>query len=219
MTSTNIYCVYLTIYRGNKMPMFYIGSSNINRINRGYHGSVKSKKYKIIWENELSNNNDLFETKILCCFDTRQKALDKECAIQSQLNVVKSSMYINESLATKNGFFGRDTSGPNHPLWGKKHPRKSNKNSVPTSAITRKRISDSHADVSGKNNPRAKRWKLTSPNSETFIVKGTLEIFCKEHNLGIQLLRKNLGEVIGPRPPGGYHKISKNTIGWKLELL
>jgi hypothetical protein len=46
MSSTNIFCTYLTIYSGNKLPMFYIGSSTVKKVVSGYHGSVSSKIYK-----------------------------------------------------------------------------------------------------------------------------------------------------------------------------
>jgi hypothetical protein len=56
MSSNTIYCTYLTIYSGNKLPPFYIGSTSVNRISNGYHGSVSSKRYKSIWLEELKTN-------------------------------------------------------------------------------------------------------------------------------------------------------------------
>ena len=99
----NIYCVYLTIYLGNKLPMFYIGSTSISKLNSGYRGSVLSKKYKETWNYELSTNPHLFETKIISYHDTREHAFDKEETLQRLLNVVPSELYINESYA--NGGF------------------------------------------------------------------------------------------------------------------
>ena len=99
----NIYCVYLTIYRGNKLRMFYIGSTSISKLNSGYRGSVLSKKYKETWNAELSANPHLFETKIISYHDTREHAFDKEETLQRLLKVVPSEMYVNESYA--NGGF------------------------------------------------------------------------------------------------------------------
>ena len=62
---TNIYCTYLTIYKGNKLPPFYIGSTSVDKINTGYHGTVSSKKYKDIYKQELITNPQIFKTKIL----------------------------------------------------------------------------------------------------------------------------------------------------------
>ena len=57
-----MYCVYLTTYKGNKLPPFYIGSTQVVQVERGYHGSVRSKKYEMMWKSELINNPHLFKT-------------------------------------------------------------------------------------------------------------------------------------------------------------
>lgn len=123
----SIYCTYLTIYHGNKLPPFYIGSSRVDRIKNGYRGSVSSKKYKEIWKNELSNNPHLFKTYILTYHDSQKMSILKELFFHEKLNVVKSEMYINRSKARKNGFFGMDVSGSNNPMFGTdrsvNHPR------------------------------------------------------------------------------------------------
>jgi len=57
------FCVYLTIYRGNKLPPFYLGYTKANKIkNENYHGSVSSKKYKQIFNKEIKENPELFTT-------------------------------------------------------------------------------------------------------------------------------------------------------------
>lgn len=115
-----IYCVYLTVYRGNKLPPFYIGSTSIDKINSGYHGSVRSKKYRAIWETELRTNQNLFSTKIIKTFDTRSSALAYEADIQNKLNVVQNILYCNMAVATVNGMFGMDVKGKNNPNYGNK---------------------------------------------------------------------------------------------------
>lgn len=107
----SIYVTYLTIYSGNKLPPFYIGSTSIDNVNSGYNGTVRSKKYKSIWKEELINNPDLFKTKIISQHNDRKSALEKELILQKKLNVVKSPMYINMSLACPNGYFGMSTKG------------------------------------------------------------------------------------------------------------
>ena len=97
----NIYCTYLTIYSGNKLPMFYIGSTSIDKINRGYHGSVRSKQYREIWEEELKTNNHLFRTKIITTHQYRIEALDKEAFLQRSLNSTNNILYINKSIARR----------------------------------------------------------------------------------------------------------------------
>lgn len=119
------FVTYLTIYSGNKLPPFYIGSSDIQRIENNYHGSVKSIKYSDTWKEELKNNPQLFKTKIISYHETRKDALAKEYYLHHKLGVVKSPLYINQSLATVNGFFGMDVSKENHPWYGRKHSEES----------------------------------------------------------------------------------------------
>ena len=120
-----MYCVYLTIYSGTLLPPKYVGSTSIERFNKGYYGSVRSKKYKSIWEDELENNPSLFSRKILSTHQTREEALIAEYTFQIENNVVKSEEYINLSIASKNGFFGKNVSGENNPMFGRKHSEKS----------------------------------------------------------------------------------------------
>lgn len=114
------YCVYFTFYSGNKLPPFYIGSSYVDKvIDKNYHGSVSSKKYKDIWKSELKENPHLFKTRILSIYDSRQDATNAENRLQKKLSVVKSTMYINQSFAQINGFAGMDVKGENNPRFGK----------------------------------------------------------------------------------------------------
>lgn len=106
-----IYCTYITVYSGSKLPPFYIGSSSVSRIENGYRGTVSSKIYKTIWINELKENPHLFKTKILSHHPTRKEALDKELYFQKVLSVVTSTMYINMAYATVDGFFGMNQKG------------------------------------------------------------------------------------------------------------
>src|ERR1039458_4229163 len=95
------YCVYLTVYSGNKLPPFYIGSSNMDQIEKGYHGSVRSKRYRAIWESELRKNTTAFKTTIICVFQNRKDAFDKEEKFHRSLNVVDNPLYINMAIANR----------------------------------------------------------------------------------------------------------------------
>ena len=97
------YCIYITFYKGNLMPPFYIGKSFVERINNGYHGSVNSMKYKSIWLKELKNNPRLFKTIILKTFDDERDALLSEEKIHIQFDVARNPMFIN--MANSNKFF------------------------------------------------------------------------------------------------------------------
>lgn len=116
-----MYCVYLTIYFGDKLPRRYIGSSKIERVLNGYNGSVKSKKYREIYEYEQRHNKHLFRTRILSKHETHKEALEAEYILHVKYNVSKSDLYINMSSATRNGFFGTDISGEGHPMYNKNH--------------------------------------------------------------------------------------------------
>jgi hypothetical protein len=114
------YCTYLTIYHGNKLPTFYIGSTLIEYVEKGYHGSVKSKKYKEIYKKEIVHNKHLFKTVIIKKYHSRKYAMYREKILQQKLNVVKSEMYMNMSIAKDFGWFGMKVSGKDNPVYGKR---------------------------------------------------------------------------------------------------
>src|SRR3990172_9697303 len=93
-----MYCTYLTIYLGNKLPPFYIGYSLIEKIKKGYHGSVASQQYKTVWRQELKNHPEFFKTTILTIHETKEHAREREMSLQRAMNVIKNPMYINLSI-------------------------------------------------------------------------------------------------------------------------
>lgn len=118
MSSNTIYVTYLTIYYGSKLPMFYIGSSSLERINKGYRGSVSSKKYKKIWKMELKSNPQLFKTKVITKHNTRQDALNNEFKFQKFFNIAKTGMYINMAICNVNGSHAVSLKGKDSPNYG-----------------------------------------------------------------------------------------------------
>ena len=106
-----IYCTYLTVYTGNKLPPFYLGSTSVDNINKGYRGSVKSQRYQLIWKQELYDHPDLFKTIILTRHETRQEAMERELIFHEAFSVARNPLYIN--MAHANGKFF--TSGPLSP--------------------------------------------------------------------------------------------------------
>jgi len=122
------YVTYLTVYIGELLPKYYIGSTSEDKIISGnYFGSVKSKKWKSIFRNELKKNKHLFSVQILSYHNDRKSALEEELRLQKEKDVVRSKDYINESLATPNGFFGMDTKGEKSPTFGNKMSDESKK--------------------------------------------------------------------------------------------
>lgn len=143
----SIYCTYLTVYSGSKLPPFYIGSTSLKNISNGYRGSVTSKKYKTIWKDELKNNPHLFQTKIISNHNTRKEATSKELCLQKLLKVVKSLMYINMAYASPNGYFGMGNKGiPKSSSMKEKLKGNSNakSNTKPKSKAHKESISRAH---------------------------------------------------------------------------
>lgn len=212
------HCVYLTIYSGNKLPPFYIGSSTINRvINEGYHGSVRSKKYRAIYEQELRENPHLFKTIIISTYYTREDSITVERRLQIKLKVVKSPMYINRAVAAPNGFFGMDVSGKNHPRYGVSIPIDdrtkygTKKGSIPwnkgkTDIYSQKTLDSMSKNKIGKpawnkgkqmnySEDRLKKmsrsinWIILDPEGNTHTIKG-LKTFCREKEISyMQMIR------------------------------
>lgn len=93
-----LYCIYLTIYRGTKLPIFYLGSTSVQKIENGYRGSVSSNEYKSIWLTELKTNPHLFTTKILSTYLTRKEAYNSEHRLHRLLKTHKNPLYTNKSI-------------------------------------------------------------------------------------------------------------------------
>jgi hypothetical protein len=211
------------------MPMFYIGSSYVNKIQRGYHGSVSSKKYKKIWNEEIKNNPKLFNTNIISYHENDTEARKKELKLQKLLNVVNSTLYINESYARVNGFHGRDVKKENHPRWGsinsiehRNKISKSTKGRIPWNKGTtgqipwNKGLTGSIPWNKGKTGiyskeilekiSRSEYWMVTSPAGIISYIKNLSE-FCRINNL----TKQNMSRVASGK--SNYHK------GWKCVKL
>lgn len=122
------YVVYLTMYSGDKLPRWYIGSSTRYRVLNGYRGSVTSRKWRDVYKEEISNNPNLFKSRILSFHNTRNEAVIEENRIQHLHSVVKNENYFNESYATKGGCFTRDKRGELNPMFGKGYLLRGKKN-------------------------------------------------------------------------------------------
>lgn len=170
MTIYNLpYCTYLTVYKGNKLPPFYIGYTKTEKISKGYHGSVCSKKYKKIWYDEIKNNPHLFTTHIITTHNTAKEANEKEIYFQNSLRVLqKSSMYVNMSI-------GRHTNnvGENNSMFGRTHKKES---------IEKQKKTIKEKYENGYINPRknkkdlrtSERMKLNNPNKDGHVRKNAI---------------------------------------------
>ena len=174
-----MYCVYLTTYFGNKLPMFYIGSSSIKKVQNGYFGSVSSKKYKSAFLKEKKNNPSLFKIQIITTHQTRKDALIKENSLQKQLNVVSSPMYMNQAYATE---FGMPNIGQNNGFYGKKHTKQTKtKMSKPRSEETKLKMCKPKSQEHKLNMKGCKNWQFRD-----YSIKETC-IYC-----GIKAMKTNI---------------------------
>lgn len=202
------YCVYLTIYRGNKLPPFYIGSSSLELVERGYRGSVKSKEYEKTWRRETLENPHLFETKIIKVTRTRQEALSYEHRVQSALGVTTNPLYTNKSLA-------RDF--------------KSLRRGVKLTQEQRKKISQgqrghksSQKQVETVRKMSAKEWVVTHPDgNETEVFN--LSAFARERgglNVSNMITSSSKGYRARLKNPGdhGWSKGSKKSDEWRRRI-
>lgn len=100
-----MYCVYFTVYKGNRLPPFYIGSAPVSKINRGYRGSASSAQWGKIWKSELKENPHLFVTFIIPgqYALTPKEILDLELKWQKLFDVVQDPDFVNQAYA-KAGF-------------------------------------------------------------------------------------------------------------------
>ena len=221
-----MYCTYLTIYSGDKLPKRYLGSTSLKKIKKGYRGSVASEDYRELWEDELRDNPQLFKTRVLNIHYTREEATRKELELHQKYQVVKNENFVNKALAKPNGFFGRDVSGQKNPMYGRSRKGETHKGGENIS----KALVDWYSSEEGKakklkssrrlkeNNPAKdplimekikEKWKLTGRNQGK-----NNPMFGKEGRTKGKKLYNN-GEVTkafieGQEPKGwikGRHKI------------
>jgi hypothetical protein len=198
------YCVYITEYFGDKLPSKYIGSSSIERVKSGYRGSVSSKKWKDIWKKELCESPNLFSTTIISIHDTREEALSQELKLQRLFDVVKSSEWINESFTSVEGFFGRDVSGENNPMfrrgellskWYKENPKEASQKNR-SAALTQ------------WSNPKTRNERISSMKG----VKKTRKTQTDEEYRKMQKEKANLAKL---KTAKRIHYKNRVYIGWK----
>lgn len=111
------FCVYLTCYRGNLLPPFYVGSTSVAKIQNGYGGSVSSRAFKKIWQSERKKRPWLFKTRIVGTYASRTEAYKVEDRLCTALRAARSPMYINRGPVI-DAFYAR---GTEHPMFGRKH--------------------------------------------------------------------------------------------------
>jgi hypothetical protein len=227
-----IFVVYITFYRGNKMPPFYIGYSTEGRVKRGYNGSVNSQKYKAIWRQERRDNPHLFKTVILQRFEIEQDAKDRERLIHLFFHVSNNSMFINQAIA--NNGFQRSTKSQ----FKKGHPvpeelrQKLRDLKTGTKASIETRLKQSLAGLARGPRSEETKQRISESNMGHSVSEGTLQKmrrpFTEEHKRNLRKPRsaeakKNMRdswETKRPNQKKGWHhseevkqKIRQSNLG------
>jgi hypothetical protein len=149
---SSIYVTYLTIYSGLAMPPFYIGSTSLKKIEKGYVGSVASRQFRDIWKRERVENPSCFDVLILSEHSTRAAALSEEKVLHERLDVVRSPLFINMSIA---GVHPKN-SGKGRPMSERTR-----------SALTQSRLGVKHSEEAKQKMREA--WKKRAPLSDIAI--------------------------------------------------
>lgn len=218
-----MFVVYLTMYMGDKLPRWYIGSSSKERVLSGYTGSVTSKKWSNIYYNELKENRHLFKTRILSSHETRDEAVIEEHRLQRMHKVVTNILYFNESYATKNGCFTMDKTGELNPMFGQGEKVKGKKNGRHRDIFkgdldqVSKNISEGLRKTPKNkkgNNPASKKYYIhdTRKNAYIDIPKGFLREYCDKNDIGYNALYLTLFR----KKPINHTRKYKNGVGFQL---
>lgn len=231
------FCTYLIFYSGNKLPPFYIGSTSVEKLKRGYMGTICSKQYKKIWKNELNENRQLFKVKIISLHDTRKDALSKEEILQKKLNVIVSPLYVNMAIANKH--FVNYSS----PMRGLKHTeetrrklselarnrkvspetrkklseiRKGKKLKKPRSFEYRQKSSISHKKLyeNGYVNPRTGTKHTEETRKKLSTKKSSYNQICRWYNNGIENKFTHINPGIGWKLGRIIRKASTKGYKW-----
>ncbi len=94
-------------------------------------------------------------------------------------------------------------SGDKHPMYGRNHREES-----------KRKMSISH---SGENNSRSKKYIITSPNKEIFIIIGEFDNFCKTHKLSKKKMKNYVNKGIIQEDSYSHRtQNSSNCVGWEI---
>jgi hypothetical protein len=220
-----MYVTYLIIYCGEKLPPFYIGSTSLNKIENGYRGSVRSKKYSEIFKRELKDNFDLFNVLIFSKHINRKDAYETELKLQKYFNVVKSKYFYNQALASAGGMAGMDISGKNNPMYGKKHSEEAKRKiSEKRGHDKRYNITDKHKEITrithlGKIVSEETRKKLSEAGKGRIVNEETKQLL-REKNGGFlvseetrkKISKGNKGKIISEETRKKISVALKNRI-------
>lgn len=92
------------------------------------------------------------------------------------------------------------------------------------------KVVENRRSYDGQGNPNAKKWLITSPKNDKYIIEGSFINFCEENKIMHTVLRKYINTIVPPlnekngrggfRPKDDNAKyLRDNTSGWQLHLI
>jgi hypothetical protein len=183
------------VYAANLMC---VGSKTNNRVNNKSYGwikrklntAAKGKTHSAITKAKMSAAKQHVSVETRAKMSAARKGKPQPAHVANQLRVARLGKVTSLATRTKisKSLVGREIS-KDHKL----------------------NMSKNHANVSGSNNPNAKTWKIISPTGEVFIIFGSMDEFCKMHNLPASTMRG-----AGRR---GSSPTSGKCVGWLVMIL
>lgn len=195
------YVVYLTMYTGELLPTWYIGSTTEDNILNGYNGSICSRRYSDIYKYEQKHNKHLFKTRILKRFKTRKEATREEYRLQKLHKAPLNERYMNMAYASERHCFNVSQKGSENPMYGKGYKLKGTNNGrhrdkydYGNSSVGDKISKSLRASgkVSKGNNPASKKYYIHNGEAFIDIPKGFLYEYCKDNNIKYNTLYNTL---------------------------
>jgi hypothetical protein len=196
-----MFVVYLTMYSGNLLPKWYIGSSSEEKVKNGYNGSVSSRRFKDIYIKEQKDNKHLFRSRILSYHSVRDEATNEEKRLQRLHKVVNNELYINQAYADKTHCFELSQVGELNPMHDKGYKLEGKKNGRHhsnydyTKSDVGSKISKSlkeNGNVAKDKNPASKKYYIKHNDEFIDLPKGYLYSFCVSRKLKYNTLYNTL---------------------------
>lgn len=168
----------------------YIGvTNNLSLRWKGHEGSIYTIGHFI------RDNNLSFEENMIVIFESDAKTCFR---LENELRPL-SNMGLNEAAGGKGGYT-RYSSERNKKISDKlSNKSKSHEHKSKISTIRKAK-----GLASGENNPRAKKWILTSPEKIVYNISGNLQAFCKEKEILWSVLMKYINTPVPPYTENGY---------------
>jgi group I intron endonuclease len=160
-------------------------------------------------------------------FDNIEKIILIEHPDKKYTLEILESLYIEKFNSIENGY-NTAPGGGNFPIMiGNTNPSYIRKGKPMKEWLTEEQINNyiqaTKDKYKGSKNVHARKVKIISPNEEEFIVHGTLQQFCKDHNLSFNAFFKELQKEGGIIPKISsmanrlkYIEQRENSIGWSI---